>query len=81
MQTLDQTLAQRVDETFAAHSQEKLLSTTGTRSAVEELARRNEGLEMIVRELALEVQRLSETVAGLSEPAGRYTVSIPVSEP
>ncbi len=62
METLSETLTQRVDELIESHHRMGFLSTTGTRAAVEELIERNEGLEQAVRELAVEVQRLSVSV-------------------
>ena len=70
MQTLSDTLTQRVDDLIESHRNTKLLSTTGTRAALEELVERSEGLEQAVRELALEVQRLSASVEELpTQPA------------
>ena len=80
METLNQTLSQRVDDLIEASRRETLLSTTGTRTAVEELIGRNEGLERIVCELAREVERLAAVVAELSDPSGHYTITLPVSE-
>jgi len=77
METLNQTLTQRVDCLIEASRNEKLLSTTGTRTVVEELIRRNEGVERIVCELAREVERLAAVVAKLSNPSGHYTVTLP----
>ena len=62
METLPDTLIERVEKLIHAGSPEwgnPLLSTTPTSLAVRELAVRTEALEEIVRELALEVQRLS----------------------
>jgi hypothetical protein len=80
VETVNQTLTQRVDDLIDASRREKLLSTTGTRTAVEELIGRNEGLERIVRELALEVERLAAALAELSDPSGQYTITLPVAE-
>jgi hypothetical protein len=77
METLNQTLTQRVDDLIEASRSEKLLSTTGTRTAVEELIRRNEGVERIVFELALEVEKLAAVVAELRNPSGDYTITLP----
>ncbi len=60
MNTLDQTLGERVDELIRAHKGQ-LLSTTGPQTAIAELAARSEGLEKAIRELALEVQRLADS--------------------
>jgi hypothetical protein len=59
--TLNATLMDRVDEVIRAH-QKPILSTTGHQDAIEELARRIVGLEIAVRDIALEVQKLA-TVA------------------
>jgi hypothetical protein len=56
--SLDATLGDRVDEVIRAH-QKPILSTTGNQDAIEELVRRLVGLEMAVREIAIEVQRLA----------------------
>lgn len=60
METLNETLSQRVDDLIESHHRTTFLSTTGTLAALDELISRNEGLEQAVRELAAEVQRLSE---------------------
>jgi hypothetical protein len=59
VETLTAALRDRVDEVIRAHQTEPIRSTTGTRAAIEELARRYVGLEMAVREIALEVEKLS----------------------
>jgi hypothetical protein len=59
VETLNAALGDRVDELIRAHKAEPIRSTTGTRAALEELARRYDGLEMAVREIALEVQNLA----------------------
>jgi hypothetical protein len=64
METLTNTLIERVDELVHARNAppewgNPLLSTTPTSLAVRELAVRTEALENAVREIALEVQRLS----------------------
>jgi hypothetical protein len=59
VETLTAALSDRVGEVIRAHQTEPIRSTTGTRAAIEELARRYVGLEMAVREIALEVQKLS----------------------
>jgi hypothetical protein len=59
VETLNAELRDRVDEVIRAHKAEPIRSTTGTRAALEELARRYVGLEMAVREIALEVQNLT----------------------
>ena len=62
METLSETLTKRVEGLIESHHHEKLLTTTGTRTLVCELLERNEGLELVVRELALEVERLAATI-------------------
>ena len=62
METLNDTLTKRVEGLIESHRHEKLLTTTGTRTLVCELLERNEGLELVVRELALEVERLAATI-------------------
>ena len=52
------TLIERVDNLIEA-GKETLLTTTATSVAIRELAARNEALENAVREIALEVHRLS----------------------
>jgi predicted sugar kinase len=65
METLAETLLERVDTLIEAQkSHQPLLSTTATSVAIAELAARNEGLERAVREIALEVQRLSASHDG-----------------
>jgi predicted sugar kinase len=63
METLTNTLIERVEELVHARNAPEwgnpLLSTTPTSLAVRELAVRTEALENAVREIALEVQRLS----------------------
>jgi anti-sigma factor RsiW len=57
MKALDETLSDRVDDLIRAHRRQRLLSTTGSQTALAELAARMEGLEKAVREIALEIQR------------------------
>lgn len=65
METLAETLLERVDELIEAHKgHQPLLSTTATSVAIAELASRSEGLEKAVREIALEVQKLSASHDG-----------------
>lgn len=59
MEALEETLYARVDELIRSHRREELLSTTGSRLLIEELAARSEGHELALREIALEVQRLA----------------------
>jgi hypothetical protein len=56
---LEATLYERVDELIRSHKGERLLSTTGSRGSIEELAARIEGLEKAIREIALDVQKLA----------------------
>jgi predicted sugar kinase len=76
METLTDTLMERVDNlVHTRHAPPEwgnpLLSTTPTSLAVRELAVRTEALEKAVREIALEVQKLSasEATAGLTVSA------------
>ena len=59
MEALDVTLYQRVEELISSHKSAQLRSTTGSRVLISELAIRSEGLEKAIREIALEVQKLS----------------------
>jgi hypothetical protein len=59
MNSLEQTLDERVGELILSHKGRQLLSTTGTRAAIEELAARSEGLEQAIRQLALELEQLA----------------------
>ena len=56
--TLPETLIERVEKLVQANK-EPILSTTPVSVAVGELAARTEALEKAVREIALEVQKLS----------------------
>ena len=58
METLTETLIERVDRLVLAEKQ-TLLSTTPASLAIRELSARTEALEQAVREIALEVQKLS----------------------
>jgi hypothetical protein len=58
VETLTDTLIDRVDKLVEARKT-PLLSTTPTSVAVRELAARTEALENAMREIALEVQKLS----------------------
>ena len=58
MEALDETLIQRVDELLHAGKSQELRSTTGSHSALIELASRVEGLERAVREIAAAVEDL-----------------------
>ena len=59
MEALDVTLYVRVEELISSHKIEELRSTTGSRVLISELASRTEGLEKAIREIALEVEKLS----------------------
>ena len=59
MEVLDETLCARVDDLIRSHQRQQLLSTTGSRLSIAELAARSEGHEKALREIALEVQKLS----------------------
>jgi hypothetical protein len=58
VEALSVTLSERVDELLSAH-REPILSTTGTRAAIESLAARTESLETAVRELTEAVNKLT----------------------
>jgi hypothetical protein len=58
-QTLTESLYARVDDLIQIHKSSDLLSTSGTQSAIAELALRTQGLERALLELAAEVERLS----------------------
>ncbi len=58
LETLTDTLTERVDRLVHA-GKEPLLSTTPTSLAIRELVARTESLENAMREIALDVQKLS----------------------
>jgi hypothetical protein len=58
-ETLEDTLSARVDELIRSHKGQQLLSTTGSRGSIEELAARIEGLEQAIREIARDVQKVT----------------------
>jgi len=58
METLDETLCERVDEAIRSHKR-PILSTTGPMAAIGELGSWSQGLEEAIREIALEVQKLA----------------------
>jgi hypothetical protein len=58
VETLSGTLSQRVNELLSAE-REPILSTTGTRAAIESLAARTHSLETAVRELTEAVSKLT----------------------
>jgi hypothetical protein len=58
-ETLEATLYARVDELIRSHKGQQLLSTTGSRGSIEELAARVEGLEQAIREIARDVQKVA----------------------
>ena len=66
---LDETLCERVDELIRSHKFKPLLSTTGSRAFIAELAARSEGLEEAIREIALEVQEVAASQKGISGPS------------
>ena len=66
---LDETLYKRVDELLRSHKREPLLSTTGSRAFIAELAARSEGLEEAIREIALEVQEVAASQKSIIDPA------------
>lgn len=64
MEELEQTLFERVDELIDTHKDRELQSTVGLQATVDELVLRNQGLESAIREIALEVQKLSAARTG-----------------
>lgn len=64
METLEDSLYARVDELIQSHKGSRLLSTTGTQGSIAELVSRTEGLELALRELAQELQKLTALRAG-----------------
>jgi hypothetical protein len=61
VQTVSESLSERVHELIDAGKREPILSTTGTRAAVDSLAARVEVLEEAVRELTAVVQELAHS--------------------
>lgn len=59
MGALDQDLYARVDELIRSHKRQRLLSTTGSRLSIAELAGRCEGHEQALREIAQAVEKLA----------------------
>ena len=59
MQSLAESLYGRVEELIEIHKSSDLLSTSGTQSAIAELALRTRGLERALLELAAEVEKLA----------------------
>ena len=57
----DVTLCERVDELIGPYEGRSLLTTIGTQSTIAQLAERTEGLEQAIREIAREVQSLSQS--------------------
>jgi hypothetical protein len=55
------TLCELVDELIGPRDGRPLLTTTGTRGTIAQLAERTQGLERAIREIALEVQSLSRS--------------------
>ena len=62
MAPLEDTLTQRVEDLIGSYHHEKILTTTGTRTMACELVARNHALEQVVRELALELERLAARI-------------------
>jgi hypothetical protein len=58
METVDEALSNRVDAAIKAHKR-AVLSTSGPTTAIAELVTRLEGLEKAIREVALEVEKLT----------------------
>ena len=63
MKALETTLLDRVDEVLVVHKDRELRSTTGLQATVEELVLRMQGLEQALHEIAVEVQKLTESHA------------------
>jgi hypothetical protein len=61
MESLTETLSERVHELIDTGRREPILSTTGTRAAVDSIAARLEILEEAVRELTIAVQELAHS--------------------
>ena len=62
MKTPSETLSERVHELVQSQEQHRpILSTTGTRAAIESLAARVESLEAALSEVASVVQELAES--------------------
>lgn len=62
MEVLDESLCARVDDLIRSHQHQQLLSTTGSRLSIEELAARSAGHDEALREIALEVQKLAALI-------------------
>jgi hypothetical protein len=60
---LEASLHDRVVSVLESHKNRELLTTTGTRSAVDELVSRTRGLEQALHEIAAEVERLRVALA------------------
>ncbi len=60
MESISETLSERVHE-LLAQSREPILSTTGTRAALESLVARTASLEVAVAELAEVLEKLTQT--------------------
>jgi hypothetical protein len=69
MTTLDKTLSESVHELVESHRQRPFRSTMGTQAAIAELIDRNEGLELAIHRLAVEVERLAALQEGGEQPA------------
>lgn len=64
MTILERALSERVDELVLSHRRRPFRSTMGTKAAIAELIERNEGLELAIHKLAVEVERLSALQEG-----------------
>jgi len=76
LETLTDTLMKRVNKLLRASRPARrwgnpLLSTTPSSIAIQELALRTEALENAVREIALEVQKLSDKSSATAGPLTR----------
>jgi hypothetical protein len=61
VESVSESLSERVHELIDSGKREPILSTTGTRAAVDSLAARVEILEEAVRELTFAVQELAQS--------------------
>jgi len=81
VEDLTHTLVKRVEHVIQAYRGREIRTTTGTHAAVEELVARNEALEVVVRQLAAELERLTarfeRTISQLDELSNGYSVTYP----
>jgi len=73
MTDLSETLSRRLEEAIRpARRAEPILTTTGTRVAIESLAARTQALEQAVRELAAAVQSIMEDMEDVRQESLRH---------